>query len=60
VSDVLGPIDCEDAVPLRREEPRAAYIPPKLTSLGDVRGLTLGGTPGTGDSINPSIQKPPA
>ncbi len=29
---------------------RKAYEPPALTLLGDVRDLTLGGSPGTGDS----------
>jgi hypothetical protein len=33
------------------------YEPPKLTSLGDVRDLTLGGSAGTGDSGNPGLQQ---
>jgi hypothetical protein len=33
------------------------YQTPKLTALGDVRDLTLGGSPGTGDSGNPGIQQ---
>jgi hypothetical protein len=36
---------------------RLAYDPPRLTSLGDVRDLTLGGSPGTGDSGNPGTQQ---
>lgn len=35
-----------------------AYEPPTLEVLGDVRDLTLGGTPGEGDSGNP-LQDPP-
>lgn len=33
---------------------RRAYQPPALTRYGDVRGLTLGGSPGTGDSGGPN------
>ncbi|MCB1628644.1 MAG: lasso RiPP family leader peptide-containing protein [Xanthomonadales bacterium] len=33
------------------------YETPELRSLGDVRDLTLGGSPGTGDSGNPSLQQ---
>ncbi len=36
---------------------RRPYRPPRLVDFGDVRDLTLGGTPGTGDSGNPT-QKP--
>ncbi len=32
---------------------RLPYAPPRLEVLGDVRDLTLGGTPGLGDSGNP-------
>jgi hypothetical protein len=36
------------------------YSPPRLEVLGDVRDLTLGGSPGVGDSGNPLTRKPPA
>lgn len=32
---------------------RLPYAPPRLEVLGDVRDLTLGGTPGLGDSGDP-------
>lgn len=34
---------------------RKKYVPPKLTPLGDLRDLTLGTSPGIGDSQNPTI-----
>ena len=37
--------------------PKKLYSPPKLEKLGDLRTITLGGSPGTGDlSGNPLIQ----
>ena len=33
--------------------PRRPYQQPRLDCLGDVRDLTLGGSPGTGDSPDP-------
>lgn len=33
-----------------RQSVRRAYHPPVLSRYGDVRGLTLGGSPGTADS----------
>lgn len=33
---------------------RKAYTPPRLQSLGDLRDLTLGGSPGLGDSGMPA------
>ena len=38
---------------------RRAYARPQLEILGDLRNLTLGGTPGVGDSGNPLIADPP-
>jgi hypothetical protein len=38
---------------------RLPYSAPKLTVLGDVRDLTMGGSPGIGDSGNATIQQPP-
>jgi hypothetical protein len=32
------------------EPPRKPYLAPKLEEIGDLRSLTLGGTPGTGDT----------
>lgn len=37
---------------------RALYQTPRLTELGDLRGLTLGGSPGTGESGNVGLRKP--
>lgn len=34
------------------------YIKPQLTPLGDIRDVTMGGSPGTGDSGNAFIEKP--
>lgn len=36
---------------------RAAYEAPRLTPLGDLRQLTLGGSPGRGDSGSPTTQR---
>lgn len=39
--------------------PKKTYSTPKLVKLGDLRTLTLGGSPGSGDlSGNPSLQSP--
>lgn len=35
------------------------YVSPRLRSLGDVRDLTLGGSPGSGDSGAPTQQNIP-
>jgi hypothetical protein len=37
--------------------PKPAYVSPVLTSLGDVRDVTLGGSPGSGDSGAPATQR---
>lgn len=37
---------------------RRAYSSPRLIDFGDVRDVTLGGSPGVGDSGNPGIFKP--
>jgi hypothetical protein len=39
--------------------PRKAYSPPRLYRRGDIRDLTLGGSPGFNDSGNPGIQNLP-
>ena len=36
---------------------RAPYETPTLVLLGDVRDLTLGGSPGSGDSGNPGAER---
>ena len=36
---------------------REVYQVPALTFLGDVRDLTLGGSPGSGDSGDPGAQR---
>ncbi len=38
---------------------RRAYTRPRLEVLGDIRDLTLGGTPGVGDSGDPVNFDPP-
>ena len=35
---------------------RRPYLAPKLEVLGDIRDLTLGSTPGAGDSTPPNTQ----
>lgn len=35
---------------------RRPYIAPKLEVLGDIRDLTLGSSPGAGDSTPPNTQ----
>lgn len=47
-------LQSETAGPTRR-----AYARPRLEVLGDVRDLTLGGSPGIGDSGNPENFRPP-
>ncbi len=34
------------------------YIKPQLTPLGDIRDVTMGGSPGTGDSGNAFTELP--
>ncbi len=48
--------------PTEREEAptgavRLPYMPPQLTPLGALRTVTLGGSPGTGESANPGLRK---
>jgi len=37
---------------------RAPYQTPRLTKLGDLRGLTLGGSPATGESGAMGTRRP--
>ena len=37
---------------------RRPYRTPRLETLGDLRSLTLGGSPGMGDSANTAIESP--
>jgi hypothetical protein len=37
---------------------RRPYRSPRLERLGDLRNLTLGGSPGMGDSANSAIEAP--
>jgi hypothetical protein len=39
---------------------RRAYRPPRITAHGPMVRIALGGSPGVGDSSNPSVQQPPA
>ena len=39
-------------------ESRRPYVSPRLVELGDLRSLTLGGSPGAGDSGIGSPRKP--
>jgi len=34
------------------------YKKPQLTALGDIRDVTMGGSPGTGDSGNAFVERP--
>ncbi len=43
---------------LSLSESKRTYSPPHLVKYGDLRGLTLGGSPGIGDSGSPTSQKP--
>lgn len=38
--------------------PRRPYVSPRLVDLGDLRSLTLGGSPGAGDSGIGAPRKP--
>ena len=38
--------------------PRKMYRKPQLMELGDLRSMTLGGSPGTGDSGSSGTRKP--
>jgi hypothetical protein len=40
----------EQGPPPDAVEPRRPYVSPRLVELGDLRSLTLGGSPGAGDS----------
>ena len=50
--------NCEPPLPILSEDERESsadstskeYVSPRLTHYGDLRTLTLGGSPGTGDS----------
>jgi hypothetical protein len=39
-----------------RASPRRLYEPPRVEVLGDVRDITLGGSPGIADSTPPNTQ----
>lgn len=45
--------------PEREEAARRPYSPPRLEALGDLRELTLGPSPGIGDSLDPGTRKTP-
>lgn len=44
------PPEIEDSLSEKKDEPRKRYSKPLLEELGDLRTLTLGGSPGVGDS----------
>jgi hypothetical protein len=48
----------EPSRPLLDVEPRRPYASPRLVVLGDLRSLTLGGSPGAGDSGVGAPRKP--
>lgn len=48
-SEARAWMDCEHPI---------AYEPPRLRRLGNVLDVTLGGSPGTGDSGSPTLQAP--
>lgn len=37
---------------------KQSYATPRLICHGDIRGITLGGSPGISDSGNPGAEKP--
>ncbi len=45
--------------PASTTAPRRAYVAPAIARLGDVRELTLGGSPGVGDSGSGATQRCP-
>lgn len=45
--------------PVPLSTPKRPYRSPRLETLGDVRSLTLGGSPGVGDSGDPFNFEPP-
>jgi len=44
------PPEIEECPPAKKDESRRRYYKPSLKELGDLRTLTLGGSPGVGDS----------
>lgn len=43
----------------QRQRERKPYSAPRLELYGDIRSLTLGGSPGTGDSGGQLLTQPP-
>ena len=43
-----------------KRAPRLPYGRPTLIEYGNLRGLTLGGSPGAGDSGSGGVKQPPA
>lgn len=41
-----------------KKQAKKKYVKPELSSLGDIRDVTMGGSPGTGDSGNAGTQLP--
>ena len=41
-----------------RNQPKGRYQPPRLEELGDIGDVTLGGSPGAGDTINIDTTNP--
>ncbi len=39
-------------------QPRKTYTRPELLPCGDVRDVTMGGSPGVGDSGNGALERP--
>ncbi len=50
---------CDDQQKGSGTKPRKPYRKPHLQVLGDLRSLTLGGSPGVNDSGSSSTYKPP-
>lgn len=50
----------DPCLPVAAETPsRRPYRAPRLESLGDLRGMTFGGSPGLNDSGSELTQEPP-
>jgi hypothetical protein len=47
--------ESEPVAPVREEGARKPYLKPHLEELGDLRDLTLGPSPGAGESGNPFV-----
>ena len=52
------PQHANDPVPMPASAEPTPYTPPRVTRVGPVQDITLGGSPGTGDSGNFGVEEP--